>query len=169
MRSIALLLAEMIQRLSFPLSSPRTQNETKAHLGTCQTLAVREDLKQDETSCQDNSSPCKGFFTKEILSLPPPPPPLFVSKYSLNSPKHFWHEEKVKRPKSTNSDYFSIRTLHQKYRLIHKDPRDLKWQTGIWVSLQKPGCLQTQTDFVCKCRHVRACGNFEDWHKIIHL
>lgn len=110
-----------------------------------------------------------AFSPKKYLVCLPPPPPLFVSKYSLNSPKHFWHEEKVKRPKSTNSDYFSIRTLHQKYRLIHKDPRDLKWQTGIWVSLQKPGCLQTQTDFVCKCRHVRACGNFEDWHKIIHL
>lgn len=89
MRSIALLLAEMIQRLSFPLSSPRTQNETKAHLGTCQTLAVREDLKQDETSCQDNSSPCKGFFTKEILSLPPPPPPAVCFKIQLKLTQTF--------------------------------------------------------------------------------
>lgn len=61
-----------------------------------------------------------------------------------------------------NSDYFSISTLHQIYRLRHKYPRDLKWQTGVYISLQEPGHLQTQTDFVHKYRNVRECGNFEN-------
>lgn len=72
MRSTAPLLAEMMSRL-FSLPSPTTQNKTRAHLGTCQTFTLLEDMKQIVTRCQDNNSPCEGFFPTEILSSLPLP------------------------------------------------------------------------------------------------